>query len=238
METTLTIPEKGDLQTEGDALVQRANALAVTTQEEYESAGEFGRGVAALEKRIKEHYAGPKKAANDAHKAIVAAERELLEPVSKAKRVVGDKMSAFTLEQERLRRQEEERLRREEEERRAAEKAAEDERLERAAALEAEGKTAEAEAVLETPEREAPRAPVAPPRELPKASGVAGRKVYKARVRDRAALLRAVVEGKVPDTVVKVDEAALNRLAAAMKTEESPYPGVEFYTERSTAFRS
>ena len=111
-----------------------------------------------------------------------------------------------------------------------ARRKAEDAALAEAAALEAEGDTEGAEAILEAPVI----ATVVPIREAPKAAGVSFRTNWKARVVDPMALLRAVVAGKVPAAAVSVNEAWLNQYARATKGEV-PVPGVEFVAERAVA---
>lgn len=101
----------------------------------------------------------------------------------------------------------------------------------RAEKAEASGKTEKAEEL-----RQVASTVVAPIAAAPApVSGAMGvRKVWKARVTDKMALIKAVAEGKVPESVLLVDESALNKVAAALKGSLN-YPGVQPYEDESLA---
>ncbi len=61
-------------------------------------------------RQINELFAGAKKAASDAHKAVCAAERKLSDPVDAWIRQAGQKVLAYDAEKDRVRRAEEARL--------------------------------------------------------------------------------------------------------------------------------
>jgi hypothetical protein len=57
------------------AQVAEANALVISTQEQYAGAGEFLKGVKALQKEIEDHHGPMKKKARAAWQEIVDRER-------------------------------------------------------------------------------------------------------------------------------------------------------------------
>lgn len=67
---------------------------------------------------------------------------------------------------------------------------------------------------------------------LEKVSGVSSSKVWRCQVDDEAALRKAVYAGTVPEDVLVLDPAALNRYAKAMK-ESLPFPGCKAVWEAS-----
>jgi hypothetical protein len=101
----------------------------------------------------------------------------------------------------------------------------------RADRAEASGKTEKAEELRQVASTVV--APIAAAA-IPVSGAMGVRKVWKARVTDKTALIKAVVEGKVPESVLLIDESALNKIAAALKGSLN-YPGVQPYEDESLA---
>lgn len=189
--------------------VEQAKGLSIINNEIFLIADAACVGLKELEKEIIATFKEPKEKAWAAHKSIVAAEAKHLDPVLEARKIYKGKMSVWQDEQERIRRIEEDRQRLE------AQKVAEEEALRLAQQAQAEGKTEEAEAIIQAPVYVAP---VIVPKETPKASTVI-RKIWDFRV---------VNAQLVPRSYLMVDEVKLRSQAKATGNSIA-VPGVEFF---------
>jgi len=222
----------------------------IRTADEYVHVGDLWKEGRALLKEIDEGYDDLIKAAHKLHKDAVAKKARYYSPVDTAVRTAKGLMSAWDLEQERLRREEQARLeaiaRAEEEARRKAEaerieaeRKAEEERLMAAAqAAEAAGdkQTADAlaEAAIEVTEAAKEEvaavvsepvtvAPVVLPKATPKLQGgPVYRTVWKARI---------VNERLIPREYLTVDMVKINGVVRSLKGATN-IPGVMPYEER------
>lgn len=199
---------------------ERARALVVKTQEDYERAGDFLRDSKTLQKEIHDALDPVVQKAHQAHKAATAVQSRLLEPLVEAEKIVKGKMGAYQEERERIA------LAEQREKEREARRLEEERILREAQELEARGDVQAAEEVISAP-IVTTAIPAAP---RPTASGTAARWKYSARVTDLAALVKASAEGKVPAGLVVADVSALNKLASALK-ESLSIPGVELVRE-------
>ncbi len=164
------------IEREAKSTLDMARELVVTSDEQYSEAGLFVADCKALIAKIKDDFKEPKRKADEAHKAITAMEKRMLEPVVTAMDLASRVALEYKREQDRLAREEAEAIERE------RRRKVEEERLAEAARLEAEGKTKEAEKVIEQP-IEAPR-PVRFETPVPKVAGLSTRKTWKARIID------------------------------------------------------
>jgi len=225
------------------SLPVQARSVTITDQKSFDHAANVLRGVVAVRKEIQDYHAPLKQKAHEAHKAICDAEAKMLKPVTEAETIL--KRSIGTYEQEQRRIQDELARRARE----AAQKKADDERL--AKVLEAERLARESmermkreassleelvaieeqmESVVEAAANQVKQEPEAPisyevPNVIYKVPGVSTITTYKAEVVDFGELLQAVVEGKVPQTLVVPNESALNKMANALRKGFS-VPGV------------
>lgn len=208
---------------------RRAEAIVVMDQESYSAAAELLTDIVTLERQIVDHHAPVKAAAWNAHKAAVAAEKKLLEPLNQAKAIIKVRLVAWTQEQERIRL---EAQRKAEEEARRLE---EDERLRLAAEAEDAGAPEETVSeILESPAVVVP-VPVVQPT-FQRVAGVSTQQRWKAQVVDIKALCRAVADGKASPELVQANMVALNNMARAMKNTLA-IPGVRAVTEAAVAVR-
>jgi hypothetical protein len=134
-----------------------ANDLTITNQAEYQAADRNCKALYTLRKAIEADFADSLSKADEAKKAATAAKAALVDqidshvkPVQEAERIVKGKMLVWSKAEDEKRRQEQDRLRAE------ATKKAEDEKLKKAAALEASGKNQQAMAELAKPVKVAP----------------------------------------------------------------------------------
>lgn len=208
----------------GLSTVEQARAITISSNDDYQLAGEFIRDIKTRAGDVVAYWKDPKSAAAKAHKDICAREKAMLEPLNQAEAIIKQTMMTYTrkvAEEERKAREEALRKQREEAER----------LLKEAAEAEAKGNIIEAETTLSMAQmvEEMPVAPVvATP--APKAAGISTRKVWKARI---------VNAGQVPVSfggmvIRPVDEKLLNQLAASSKGTIA-IPGVEFYQEETIA---
>lgn len=186
--------------------------IAVIDPQSYEQAGEILRNIATVKKEIKALFAEPKKKAAEAHKAICAAENEVLAKVTARENEIRQKMSVYWQAEQKRIAAEQERKRKEAEE--MARIAAE------AEAAGDEETAAEAVAIAAVTE--------ATVTEAPKAAGVSMREVWRAKVVD---------PDKVPREYMIVNQSALDALAKATKGSIN-IPGVEFVKDIVSSVRA
>ena len=177
--------------------------IVVTDAETREIACEFLKAVKAQMKKVTDFWAEAKKKAAEAHKAVCAQEKALLDPLKDAESRVKAKIGAFDLAERK-------RIAEEEERRRVA--AAEAAAL--AMEAEAAGETEIATEAVAMAAMEAANVSY-----VPKTAGVSTRFEWRARVVDPM---------KVPRMFLVVDEKALAAYAKATKGK-CQVDGVEFY---------
>ncbi len=203
---------------------ERAQALQITSDEALMQADEMLLGIKDLEKEITAHHAPIKKKAHEAWKAVVAAEKRMLEPLRQAEAVIKQRTRDYRLK--RQREAEGARRRAEEEARRRAE----EEALRAAIEAEKEGAAAgEVEAILQEAGRQP--MPVPKPPEPPKTKGISTVTVFRAEVIDLKALAGGVVNGTVPPAFIEPSMKALNQWARATKGS-AQLPGVRVIAEQ------
>ena len=100
-----------EIKNESSSIVETANKMTITSQQDLEQAAGFLKAVKDTQKKIKEYWKEPIKSAYDAHKALKAKENEMLEPLLNSEKIIKQKTSEYVIEMERLRREEEERVR-------------------------------------------------------------------------------------------------------------------------------
>jgi colicin import membrane protein len=204
--------EVAEIEAKSGPFLRNVMALQVTTREEDEVARREFLAGKEIEKLIKATFEKPKEVAFKAHKEMVAAEKEYLEPIQKALDTVNGKVLAFKAEQDRKAREEAERLAAE------ARRLEEDRKLHEAAAAEAAGDKEAAEAILNEPT--APVA-IAVESDVAKVAGVGTRSTWSAEVHDLKALVKWVAARMDSDPAVlaylQPGQVALNKIAQAQR---------------------
>lgn len=217
---------EGELSNTVSIVSRQASAMEVVDQKTLENAVAFGREVKNRMAAVKDYWKPLKDAANAAHKRLCDRETEMLKPLTYAEMVLKGKISAYTAEQERIRREAEE----------AARKAALEEaerKMREAEALETKGDAEAANAalsdamVMDTAARQIVVTPT--PATAP---GMSTRKDWEIVSIDESAIPREM-QG-VP--LVVVDEAAILRLVRATKGTIS-IPGVAYREKTVTVLR-
>lgn len=199
-------------------LVERAGFMsaAIVDAESYEAAALLYQEVKARIKKVGEILDPFVQMAHKTWKTAVAKRAEYLDPLERAEASLKPALALYQAEQEKIRQAEQRRL---EEANRAA---AEEERIKDALALVEAGDKESANAILNQP---IVVAPVFAPAAIPHIKGMFFRDNWQASVVDIKALLKAVIEGKVPYAAIQANESFLNAQAKQLKAEMD-YPGV------------
>jgi len=214
-----------------EKLEKWASSIEVTTPEERKFASTIMADVRKTKRQIKDWFADSKAKAHAAWKAVVAQEKTLTDRCDTVEKAVTRELRRYDAAVEQKRREEQARLQAEAEEKARKER----ERLEKQAAK------------LKTPEKKQERmeqaaAIVAPVVQIEtpdeKADGEQVRMVWKAECEDIGQVIRsaAASEHAVGRSVLKFDQTAANKLAAATKGSMQ-IPGVRFFQERVYAHR-
>lgn len=182
--------------------------------------------IRGLRKKIDETFTPIIEKAHAAHKEAIAQKKKVEEPLVTAESWLNAQMTAYKLEQDRIRREEEERLRqiaiREEMERRKAEEAR---RIEEAALLEQAGAKDEAEQVMAEiiQETAAPVIIETPVSTIPKIEmkGMAMVTYWHFRIKN---------EALIPRNLMMPNEKAIRKLVDALQ-DKANIPGIEIYPE-------
>jgi len=187
--------------------------LTVIDQNSYDVAAEYVRDLRALEKKIKDHFTPLKRKSQDAHKALVEAEKEQLIPVQDAIQAKKTEMSNF-----------QRKLREAELERQKAIQLLEQEKIKRQFEAEVAGRKEEAAAIskIDTSRFVEEKIEV-------KADGVHTRKTWKWE-------LTSIKH--VDSAYLKVDEVAVGKLVRAQnKKAESICGGIRVWCEENVIVR-
>ena len=196
--------------------VAQVSALVITGHVEYESAGNTLTEIKARWNEIDNERKKLKGPVIEQGKRIDDFFKAPLDALNSARDIINRKRQDYRADAERVRMQAEAKAQE------AARK--EQERLRKEAdALAAKGKTEQAEAKRNIAEQIQAPVVAAP---LPTTKGLSVRKMWRANVTDKLALIRAVATGTVPPSVLDVNQPVLNRMAGALKGEMN-YPGVE-----------
>ena len=226
---TYNRPKESVLTQSAERVLAVAKSIVIDSPEMAEiAAGELVT-IKARAKELDEERKRITKPMDDAKKAVMDIYKPAIERLGQAETVLKTAITGYQREQNRLAdlaAAEAARKAREEAERIAA----------KAEKLEAKGKAEDAEALRNVAAMTA-AAPVTVARPT-KLAGVSTRKVWKASVADRAAAILAMASNPAYQHLLTIDESALNKLAAAMKTPNSPIPGVVFYEDSVVSARA
>lgn len=222
-----------EMEQEANQLMVTSQAISVVHHEDYLFAAEQLKFIRIRKNQVKELFKEPKSAADKAHKAIVAAEKKILDPLLRAEALYGDKVVLWEREQQRKEREEADRIRREAEERmkREAEAFREKEESERkalAAQMREQGFEQEADEILGIEPPPPVLTPIIPQpvATIQRAQGVHLRKTYRANVVNLMSLVIEVAAGRQPLAYLMPNQSRLDDVAGALK-EEFRVPGCE-----------
>ena len=227
MQVTVETPDTDQLERDSLTALDTAKAIVITDDGTYQGAAGMLKLVKGRYNELEALRKAITKPLDEAKRNVMDMFRIPLERLKGAEGATKQSMLAYQREQETKRRAEQARLQE------IARK--EREKLERQAArAEKSGREEKAEDLRQVADS-LPDPVVA--HAAPKISGLSTRKIYKARVTDKMALIKAVAEGKAPDILLEPNMSALNGQARALK-EAFNYPGVELISDDTMAARA
>lgn len=207
-------------------LANQSRALVIADQAGYQSAADLLRDIKDRGKELEKKRKAITEPMDAAKKATMDMFRPAVDAIESLEKLIKGRMSDFVREQERLVREAEAQAR--ENQRK------EQERLHKQAeALRAKGKDEKAEAI----EQQAATTVAMPATHMQAtASGASHRKIWKAKLTDKMALIKAVAEGRASAELLDYNESVGNKLATALKSSLC-IPGLDAYDEISIASR-
>lgn len=197
------------------AELAQAQAITISSNQEYEDAGNILKQVKNRQRELEAQQKGTTAPINEALKKVRELFRGPLDKLSQAEQIIKRGMADwYRKEQQRIA-----------DERRAAAEAArkEQERLARRAEKAAE--KGQDDKAMELQMQAAHVAPPVVQAEAPKAAGVAVRARWTAEVVDKMALIRAVAEGKASPDLLEPNTKEIGQRARALKSEFN-VPGI------------
>jgi hypothetical protein len=193
---------------------------AIINNDDYIRAGNVLLTIKELRKKIENVFKPIKQKMDAAKKEVLDQEKAADKPLAEAETWLKPLISAYLIEQERIRKAEEDRLReiaRKEEEQRQFEAAlAAEEEAKRNGATNEEA-AQEAAAIIDVPVQ---AAPVVVPKTVAKVSGVSMTKQWKFRITD---------PNKIPREYLAVDELKIGAVVRALK-DQCHIAGIEVYS--------
>jgi len=216
-EVALALTESSSIinTTELERLELAATMLVVESQQDLAGANELLRPVVDRARQWADYWAPKKGAAHLVHKMLCDAEKVLADRLTRIRKMIEFKMSAFVMEERRKAEEEQAQLRRQ------AEAEAERLRLE-AQKMMRQGFVAEAQQRATIAEQiVVPTVPVVPVQ----LEGTRARETWGCEVTDKMALVIAVADGLVPLDVFTVNESYITSKAREMGGLE--WPGVK-----------
>jgi len=199
---------------QGVQLVERARAIVIVDDTTREIAAEFSANARKIVKVIENEFKPDIEKAHQLHKGLLDRCKRLTLPFKEAQTIVDKEIRRDYLERERMRMEEERRaLAKAEAERRAMEatKAREIEERINQGDVEGAEQLNDAEVVVN------PIIPIAPIQKTTAsaAGNITAHKDIEVEVQDRRTVLRAVLDDKLPDTIITIDVGAAKRYAKA-----------------------
>ena len=185
--------------------------------------------------KIKEYWSEPKKKAHEAHKAITAKEKEMLEPILNLKSEIVKMIDSFLRIEEQKRREEQARL---DAERRKKEEAERLKLEKKAVKAEEKGNVEKAEELREKAEDVyIPPAIIEPAEKTVKTDNgsITARRVKKIEVLDLMDVIKGIAAGTIPLTVIELKEQNLLKWMDACGLKEAP--GCRLYDDVQSSFR-
>lgn len=230
----ITFEKEQELKQEIAPIVSQAMDLIIRNPEQSIEAQEVLKGIKSKQKRITEFFVPLKQAAHVTWKKICDTEASYLDPLKNAEAAIKEKVITFTREEERKQQE----IAKVAEAKRQAEERKERERIEEQARKAREaGKVEKAEA-LEQKAEAVTIAPVfTPPPQPLKAEGSAFKKTWVGKCVSIMDLLKAIVEGKAPVSLIEINESAINTAAKTYKNTMT-IPGLRFYEKTQMSVRA
>jgi len=225
----ITIPDTSALDAENNPLVASAKAMEISNKEQHGIALLIFDKLAKREKECTKFFSDLKEPINKARQALLDKEHAVLDPLKEAKAIVSRKAAAWTIEQERLAKEQEAALAAQ------AQKDSEDRLLAEAELLQAEGSKEQAEDLLNQPQE---RTIVKVEAEVATVKGIGTTTRWHAVVLDKMKLIQFVAKNPAWIHLLDANLPTLNRLAQAQKEQlEKSIEGVRAVKESGLSRR-
>lgn len=201
-----------ELKQEVQTMEEFSKAIIVSSKETVELASGAVMSLDKLIKEIKSYWKEPKEAAFQAHKSITKKESEMLKPVEDRRRDLQSKISKYLTDQEQIRREQQRKF----DEERIKKEQAEKEKLEKQAVkAEEKGNFEKAELLREKKETVFVPASIVVP-EVEKTTRIetgtmSTTKDIKITISDIKLILKKIIEGKIPETIVTINLSELKK---------------------------
>jgi hypothetical protein len=212
-------------------LINQTTSIAVIDQVSYTVAGNAIKSLKGMIKQVSSVFDPIVERAHEAHREAIAQRAKFLEPLEVAGKIINGRMTTWwkaetdrvNAERRRIQleqQKEQDRLR----------KIAEDEAIAKAQKLAEAGKMKQAEKVLEKPVFVPPPVKVEMP-QAPRSEGISYSSKWRVIVDDKMTLIKAVVECKVPSSLLNENQTMLDAMARADK-EKFNVPGCRAVEEK------
>lgn len=204
--------DESELKQEIQTIDARGSALVIDSADKYVEAGSMVIALDELIKRINTYWEEPIKKAYETHRALTAKRGEMLKPVEGRRANLKSLISRYLTAQENKRKEEQ---RKADEARRKAEEAEREKLLARAAKADERGNQEKAEALLNQAE-DVYIPPVIVAAEIEKttrtdAGTITEKRDIQIRITDTKSVLKAVIDGIIPPTVININETKLKQ---------------------------
>lgn len=207
-------------------LAQQSAELTIASQPEYQQAADLLTEIKKRGKALEEKRKAITSPLDAAKKATMDMFRPAVDAINEFEKAVKLKMGGFVREQDRLRQV-------------AAAQAAEKARAEQEKLMSQADKLREKgkeDLAAAKEQQAATTVAVAPLIEAPAATGAHARRIWKARLTDKMALIQAVADGRASPELLDYNESVGNGLAKALKSGLN-VPGLDAYEDISIAAR-
>lgn len=223
-----TIDKEKELQNKGTTVLDESKAVAsaISDPETYQQAADYLQTIKGFMKVIDEYFEQDIKKAFDLHRSLTKKRKDALEPLENAEKIIKSSMQEFAIEQQRKARIEQERLLAEQK------KQAEEAKLSAAQSASDAGEHDKADAILDTPVVISPVVV-----ETLKAAGTSVTESWDVELVRAFDVVKAVVEGKAPISIVQINLVELKRLAK-MHDGKLPFGGVRTFKRMSVRSRA
>lgn len=235
METTVQISEQDqqNAKTEVNRVTEWANNLAIKTPEDSTQAQDYISQIKAKKTAIHDKFDPSVRQAHKAWKAAKDLYNFFVDPLEAAERVLKRKVVDY---QEDVDRKARKKARDEQAKHDQEERDRQDKLNKQADKAEEKGKPEKAEALRESAQEEnySPPQFLQPQPAMKKGSFF--KENWKGRVIDMRATCQAILDNKIPPTLLMGDEKALNAYAKTIKTSMQ-VPGIKIYVEKTFVSR-
>lgn len=228
MNIDLTNEQKNIYDNEIAPYITRVNNLSIKTDSDNLECQNMIKGIKQARARIYKFFHEPVMKAHEAWQSAKKIENFFVKPYDEMEETLKGKSCKFVEEQERIAREKADRA---EAERRDRERREREKLEQKAVDADEKGNTEKAETLRQQAENVyvPPKEVITSPTSV--AKGTIYRDVWIGDVTNKMDLLRSIIDGRIPHTVIEIDQAMLNKQADLFK-DTVIIPGVRFRSEK------